>query len=37
MYWKWKNCSTAWGEQYAGRSGSLTIILEVVTDYDLWI
>ncbi|KAK3225276.1 hypothetical protein Dsin_005138 [Dipteronia sinensis] len=23
--------------QYAGRSGSLTIILEAITDYDLWI
>ncbi|XP_062088359.1 uncharacterized protein LOC133794934 [Humulus lupulus] len=37
MHWKWKNCPTAWGGQYAGRSGSPTIILEVVADYDLWI
>ncbi|XP_062118442.1 uncharacterized protein LOC133832070 [Humulus lupulus] len=37
MHWKWKNYPTAWGGQYAGRSGSPTIILEVVADYDLWI
>ncbi|XP_062103112.1 uncharacterized protein LOC133814131 [Humulus lupulus] len=37
MHWKWKNCPTAWGGQYAGRSGSPTIILEAVADYDLWI
>ncbi|KAL5579011.1 hypothetical protein UlMin_011453 [Ulmus minor] len=37
MHWKWKNCPTAWAGQYAGRSGSPTIILEVIADYDLWI
>ncbi|KAK2645506.1 hypothetical protein Ddye_020701 [Dipteronia dyeriana] len=37
MHWKWKNCPTAWAGQYTGRSGSPTIILEVVADYDLWI
>ncbi|XP_073119752.1 uncharacterized protein [Henckelia pumila] len=37
MHWRWKICPTAWAEQYAGRSGSPTIILEVVADYDLWI
>ncbi|XP_049381402.1 uncharacterized protein LOC125845966 [Solanum stenotomum] len=37
MHWKWKNCPTAWVGQYTGRSGSPTIILEAVTDYDLWI
>ncbi|KAK6120693.1 hypothetical protein DH2020_045567 [Rehmannia glutinosa] len=37
MHWRWKNCPTAWAGQYAGRSGSPTIILEVVADYDLWI
>ncbi|KAL9307221.1 putative harbinger transposase-derived protein [Arabidopsis thaliana] len=37
MHWKWKNCPTAWGGQYAGRSRSPTIILEAVADYDLWI
>ena len=35
MHWKWKNCPTAWAGQYAGRSGSPTIILEAVADYDL--
>ncbi|XP_020263300.1 uncharacterized protein LOC109839282 [Asparagus officinalis] len=37
MHWKWKNCPTAWSGQYTGRSGSPTIILEAVADYDLWI
>ncbi|XP_010431602.1 PREDICTED: uncharacterized protein LOC104715936 [Camelina sativa] len=37
MHWKWKNCPTAWAGQYAGRSGSPTIILEAMADYDLWI
>ena len=36
MHRKWKNCPT-WRGQYAGRSGSPTIILEVIADYDLWI
>lgn len=31
MYW------TAWAGQYAGRSGSPTIILEALTGYDHWI
>ncbi|XP_062098357.1 uncharacterized protein LOC133804217 [Humulus lupulus] len=33
IHWKWKNCPTTW----AGRSGHPTIILEVVSDYDLGI
>ncbi|KAK3198779.1 hypothetical protein Dsin_022194 [Dipteronia sinensis] len=33
----WKNCPTAWAGQYAGRSGSSTIIPDVVADYDMWI
>ncbi|XP_073153387.1 uncharacterized protein [Henckelia pumila] len=37
MHWKWKNCPTAWEGQYAGCSGSPTIILEAVANYDLWI
>ena len=37
MHWRWKNCPTAWAGQYAGRSGSPTIILEAIADYDLWI
>ncbi|KAK3230274.1 hypothetical protein Dsin_002155 [Dipteronia sinensis] len=36
-HWKWKNRPTAWARQYVGRSGSQTIILEAVGDYDLWI
>ncbi|KAK2663557.1 hypothetical protein Ddye_002131 [Dipteronia dyeriana] len=37
MHWKWKNCPTAWARQYAGCSGSATIIIEAVANYDLWI
>ena len=37
MHWAWKNCSTTWAGQYIERSGSPTIILEAVDDYDLWI
>ncbi|XP_073312550.1 uncharacterized protein [Primulina huaijiensis] len=37
MHWSLKNCPTAWAGQYAGRSGSPTIILEAVADYDIWI
>ena len=37
MHWKWKNCPTAWAEQYSGRHGGPTIILEAVASYDLWI
>ncbi|KAK3199026.1 hypothetical protein Dsin_022441 [Dipteronia sinensis] len=37
MHWKWKICPTAWARQYAGRSGSPTIILKAIADYDLWI
>ncbi|XP_047961476.1 uncharacterized protein LOC125206236 [Salvia hispanica] len=37
MHWEWKNCPTAWAGQYAGRSGSPTIILEAVASQDLWI
>ncbi|XP_020262415.1 uncharacterized protein LOC109838376 [Asparagus officinalis] len=35
MHWKWKIYLTAWSGQYAGHSGSPTIILETVVDYDL--
>ncbi|KAK3230174.1 hypothetical protein Dsin_002055 [Dipteronia sinensis] len=37
MHWKWKTCPTAWAGQYGGRSGSPTIILEAIVDYDMWI
>lgn len=32
-----ENCLTAWAGKFAGYSGSPTIILEAVVDYDLWI
>ncbi|XP_042035211.1 uncharacterized protein LOC121781554 [Salvia splendens] len=35
MHWEWKNCPTSWAGQYAGRSGSPTIILEAVASQDL--
>ena len=35
MHWQWKDCSSAWEGQYNGRSGSPTIILEAVADYDM--
>ena len=37
IHWKWKNWPTAWAGQYAGRSGSPIIILEAITNYNLWI
>ncbi|KAL9453646.1 hypothetical protein AB3S75_009286 [Citrus x aurantiifolia] len=37
MHLKWKNYPTAWAGQYAGRSGTPTIIMEAVVDYDLRI
>ena len=37
MHWKWKNCPTAWKSQYCGHIHELTIILEAVASYDLWI
>ncbi|XP_019255025.1 PREDICTED: uncharacterized protein LOC109233598 [Nicotiana attenuata] len=37
IHWRWKNCPTTWAGQYAGRSGSPSIILEDVANYDLWI
>ncbi|XP_057791312.1 glutathione S-transferase T2-like [Salvia miltiorrhiza] len=37
MHWEWKKCPNAWADQYTGRSGNPTIILEVVASYDLWI
>ncbi|XP_038688859.1 putative nuclease HARBI1 [Tripterygium wilfordii] len=37
MYWKWKNCPTAWKGMYTGHCHEPTIILEAVASYDLWI
>ncbi|KAF5449858.1 hypothetical protein F2P56_030260 [Juglans regia] len=37
MYWKWKNCPSAWKGMYSGHVNELTIILEAVASYDLWI
>uniref|UniRef100_A0A0D3CU28 DDE Tnp4 domain-containing protein n=1 Tax=Brassica oleracea var. oleracea TaxID=109376 RepID=A0A0D3CU28_BRAOL len=37
MHWEWKNCPTAWKEQYSRGSGKPTIVLKAVASYDLWI
>ncbi|XP_021741698.1 uncharacterized protein LOC110707922 [Chenopodium quinoa] len=37
MHWEWKNFPTAWKAQYANRNKKATLILEAVTDQDLWI
>jgi hypothetical protein len=37
MHWSWKNCPTAWHGQYTGKEGELTVVLEAVASYDLWI
>ncbi|XP_028088142.1 uncharacterized protein LOC114288750 [Camellia sinensis] len=37
MHWTWKNCSTAWKGMHTGHAHELTIILEAVASYDLWI
>uniref|UniRef100_A0A0D3DAI3 DDE Tnp4 domain-containing protein n=1 Tax=Brassica oleracea var. oleracea TaxID=109376 RepID=A0A0D3DAI3_BRAOL len=35
MHWEWKNCPTAWKDQYSRGSGKPTIVLEAVASYDL--
>ena len=37
MYWKWKNCPSAWKGQYTGHIREATTILEAMASYDLWI
>jgi len=38
IHWEWKNCSTAWKGTFAkGIYRVLTIIVEAVALYDLWI
>uniref|UniRef100_A0A0D3BAH5 DDE Tnp4 domain-containing protein n=1 Tax=Brassica oleracea var. oleracea TaxID=109376 RepID=A0A0D3BAH5_BRAOL len=37
VHWEWKNCPTAWKDQYSRGLGKSTIVLEVVASYDLWI
>jgi hypothetical protein len=37
MYWKWKNCPTAWQGNFTSHIHEPIIILEAVASYDLWI
>ncbi|KAI5325467.1 hypothetical protein L3X38_034541 [Prunus dulcis] len=34
MHWQWKNCPTAWQEDYENRKGHKSIILEAVAGFD---
>jgi hypothetical protein len=37
MHWEWKNCPTAWHDQYKGKEGVPTSVLEAVASHDRWI
>ena len=37
MHWKWKNCLVAWKRMYCDHIRELTIVLEAMISYDLWI
>ena len=37
MHWVWKNCPTIWHGQYTGHKHALTLILEAVASYNIWI
>ncbi|XP_047975462.1 uncharacterized protein LOC125217928 [Salvia hispanica] len=39
MHWQWKNCPTAWRDQFTSgyKGGHPTMILEAVADHRLWI
>ncbi|KAI5334101.1 hypothetical protein L3X38_024234 [Prunus dulcis] len=37
MHWQWKNCPTAWQDDYGNRKGQKSIILEAVAGFDTWV
>ncbi|CAN6695250.1 unnamed protein product [Malus baccata var. baccata] len=37
MHWEWKNCRTAWADQFKGIHNKPTSVLKVVASYNTWI
>ncbi|CAL8113275.1 unnamed protein product [Prunus armeniaca] len=37
MHWQWKNCPSAWQEDYGNRKGQKSIILKAVAGFDTWV
>ncbi|CAL9019203.1 unnamed protein product [Prunus brigantina] len=37
MHWEWKNCPTAWADQFTGYKHKPTVVLETVASYETWI
>lgn len=36
MHSMWKNCPKAWQQSFVGKVGKATIVLEAISDYNLW-
>ena len=37
MYWVWVMCPLAWHGQFKGKKKHVSIVLEAMNDYNLWI